>query len=118
MALADRDAIMEHLAEDNWAAAIRLDEDFGAHADRACQAPALYRSGRMKEKREIVVHPNSVMVYQAACGDAFEGADRAAGIETVVTSLIGPTGDDGVGVFASEGIFSGAVFAHAEAWTL
>ena len=64
MALDDRDAIMEHIAKDNWAAAIQLDDDFEVHADRACKTPMLYKPGRMKGTREIVVHPNDVMVYQ------------------------------------------------------
>jgi addiction module RelE/StbE family toxin len=64
MALADRNAIMEHIAEDNLTAALELDEDFEAHADRACKTPTLYKPGRMKGTREIVVHPNYVMVYQ------------------------------------------------------
>jgi toxin ParE1/3/4 len=64
MALEDRDAIMAHIAEDNLTAALELDEDFEAHADRACRTPTLYKPGRMRGTREIVVHPNYVMVYQ------------------------------------------------------
>jgi toxin ParE1/3/4 len=64
MALEDRDAIMDHIAEDNVAAALKLDAEFEAHADRACKTPTLYKPGRMKGTREIVVHPNYVMVYQ------------------------------------------------------
>ena len=68
MALADRDAIMDHIAEDNLRAALELDEEFEAHADRACRAPTLYKPGRMKGTREIVVRPNYVMVYQVETG--------------------------------------------------
>lgn len=64
MALADRAAIMDHIAEDNPAAALALDEDFEAHAERARQEPTLYKPGRMKGTREIVVRPNYVMVYE------------------------------------------------------
>ena len=64
MALADRNAIMDHIAEDNLTAALELDEDFEAHADRACKTPTLYKPGRTKGTREIVVHPNYVMIYQ------------------------------------------------------
>lgn len=64
MALADRAAIMDHIAEDNLTAALELDEDFEAHADRACKTPTLYKPGRTKGTREIVVHPNYVMIYQ------------------------------------------------------
>ena len=66
MALADRDAIMEHIARDNVTAAIELDEDFETHADRACERPTLYRPGRIKGTREIVVRANYVMVYQVS----------------------------------------------------
>ena len=64
MALADREAIMDHVAEDNPVAAFELDREFDAHADRACATPTLYKPGRMKGTREIVVHPNCVMVYR------------------------------------------------------
>lgn len=55
---------MDHIAEDNPAAAVELDEDFEAHAERARQEPVLYRPGRVKGTREIVVRPNYVMVYK------------------------------------------------------
>ncbi len=64
MAIADRDAIMDHISEDNLTAALELDEDFETHADRACRTPTLYKPGRMKGTREIVVRENYVMVYQ------------------------------------------------------
>jgi toxin ParE1/3/4 len=66
MALADRDAIMDYIAEDNVTAALELDEDFETHAERARAAPTLYKPGRMKDTREIVVRENYVMVYQVA----------------------------------------------------
>ena len=64
MALVDRAAIMDYIAEDSPAAALALDEDFEAHAVRACRTPTLYRPGRLKGTREIVVHPHYVMVYR------------------------------------------------------
>ena len=63
LALADRSAIMDHIAEDNPGAALELDEDFEAHAERARREPTLYKPGRMKGTREIVVRPSYVMVY-------------------------------------------------------
>ncbi len=65
MALADRDAIMEHIAQDNPTAAIELDLDFEAKAENARKRPGLYKPGRMKGTREIVVRPTYVMVYRA-----------------------------------------------------
>jgi toxin ParE1/3/4 len=64
MALEDRDAIMEFIGRDNPAAALQLDEDFEAKAEQACSKPTLYKPGRMKGTREIVVRPSYVMVYQ------------------------------------------------------
>ena len=64
MALADREAIMDYIAQDNPVAAIELDDEFEAKAEQARQRPTLYRTGRMKGTREIVVRPNYVMVYR------------------------------------------------------
>ena len=63
MALADRENIMDYIAQDNLTAAIELDVEFEAKAEQARQRPTLYRPGRLKGTREIVVRPNYVMVY-------------------------------------------------------
>lgn len=63
MALADREAIMEFVAAESPTAAIALDDQFEAKAEQARQRPALYKPGRIKGTREIVVRPNYVMVY-------------------------------------------------------
>lgn len=64
MALADREAILEYIAEDNVQAAIELDEAFEAKAEIARQRPTLYKAGRVKGTHELVVRPNYVMVYR------------------------------------------------------
>lgn len=64
MALTDREAIMDHISQDNPDAAIALDELFEAKAASAKQRPTLYKSGRLRGTREIVVLPNYVMVYR------------------------------------------------------
>lgn len=64
MALADREAILEYIAQDNVMAAIELDEEFEARAEIARRRPALYKPGRMTDTREVVVRPNYVMVYR------------------------------------------------------
>lgn len=64
MALADREAILAYVAEDTAQAAIELDEQFEAKAEIARQRPALYRAGRVKGTRELVVRPNYVLVYR------------------------------------------------------
>ena len=71
LSLADRDTIMEYIARDNPTAAIDLDLQFEAKAENARQRPTLYRLGRMKGTREIVVRPNYVMVYRVT-GDLVE----------------------------------------------
>ena len=62
---------MEYIAQDNPTAAIELDIEFETKAETARLRPALYKPGRMKGTREIVVRPNYVMVYRVA-GDGVE----------------------------------------------
>lgn len=64
LAIGDRDAIMVYIAQDNPTAAIDLDLEFEAKAESARQRPKLYKAGRIKGTREIVVRPNYVMVYR------------------------------------------------------
>jgi addiction module RelE/StbE family toxin len=64
MALADREAIMSFIAADNVTAAVELDLEFEAKAEIARQRPTLYKAGRVKGTRELVVRPNYVMVYR------------------------------------------------------
>lgn len=64
MALADREAIMSFIAQDNVAAAIDLDLAFEAKAEIARQRPGLYRAGRVEGTRELVVGLSYVMVYR------------------------------------------------------
>ena len=71
MALADRDAIMVYIAQNNPTAAIDLDLEFEAKAENARLRPKLYKAGRVKGTREIVVRPNYVMVYRVI-GDAVD----------------------------------------------
>lgn len=66
MALADRDDIMVYIAQDNPVAAIDLDLEFEAKAENARLRPKLYKAGRVKGTREIVVRPNYVMVYRVS----------------------------------------------------
>jgi addiction module RelE/StbE family toxin len=64
LALADRVAILNHIAKDNVRAAIELDQEFEAKAEMARRRPELYKVGRVKDTRELVVRPNYVMVYR------------------------------------------------------
>lgn len=48
-----------------------LDLEFEAKAESAQKSPTLYRPGRVKGTRAIVVRPNYVMIYQVS-GDVVE----------------------------------------------
>ena len=54
---------MDYIAQENPAAALQLDLEFEAKADALPKHPKLYKPGRVKGTREIVVRPNYVMVY-------------------------------------------------------
>lgn len=64
LAIADRERIMDFIAGDKPLAALALDEAFEQHAERAVTNPQLYKPGRVDGTREIVVHPNYIMVYR------------------------------------------------------
>ena len=69
MARADRNQIFDYIAADNPVAALALDEEFEAKADNAALNPKLYKPGRIRGTREIVVRPNYVMVYRIETDD-------------------------------------------------
>ena len=71
MAIADRDVIMAYIAADNPHAAIELDAEIESVAENARLRPTLYKPGRVKGTREIVVRPNYVLVYRVV-GDVVE----------------------------------------------
>lgn len=66
LALTDRAVIMDTIARDNPSAAIDLDLEFEAKAENARMRPRLYKAGRVKGTREIVVRPSYVLVYRVA----------------------------------------------------
>lgn len=55
---------MTFIAQDNITAAIELDMLFEEKAEIARQRPTLYKAGRVKGTRELVVRPTYVMVYR------------------------------------------------------
>lgn len=61
---ADREAIFDYIAQDNPSAALSLNADFDSKAEQAAQRPRLYKAGRVRGTREIVVRPNYVMIYR------------------------------------------------------
>lgn len=64
MALADRERMMDYIAQDNPAAAVRLDELIQQKVEELCRQPTLYRTGRKPGTREMVVRPNYLVIYR------------------------------------------------------
>ena len=61
---ADRDGIIDHIAQDNPVAAIDLGDAIDRRVAELPKHPKLYRVGRVKGTREMVVHPNYIVVYR------------------------------------------------------
>lgn len=55
---------MDHIAQDNPVAALELDELFEQKADQLIAHPELYRAGRKRGTREMVVHPHYIVIYR------------------------------------------------------
>jgi toxin ParE1/3/4 len=56
--------IVEHIAQDNVGAALALAKLIRARAEQLSEPPTLFRKGRVRGTREMVVHPNYVVVYR------------------------------------------------------
>lgn len=63
-ALRDREHIMEFIARDKPLAAIAWDEKLEQSAERLLLQPRMGRSGRVPGTRELVIHPNYILVYR------------------------------------------------------
>lgn len=63
-ARAELRAILEYIIERNVAAANDLNEAIEAATTAVPDHPLLYRIGRVPGTREIVVHPNYLVVYR------------------------------------------------------
>jgi len=59
----DRKAIREYIAQDNPVAGLAVDELISEKAARLSDHPALGRPGRVSGTRELVVHPNYILIY-------------------------------------------------------
>lgn len=66
LAQADRKQIRQHIAQDNPAAAIALDEMISEKASRLVDHPNVGRLGRVAGTRELVVHPSYILIYDSA----------------------------------------------------
>ncbi|WP_334666690.1 type II toxin-antitoxin system RelE/ParE family toxin [Streptomyces cyaneofuscatus] len=63
-ASADLATIIGYIAERNDVAALELQQDIEYAVSQLPQHPYLYRLGRAPGTREMVVHPNYLVVYQ------------------------------------------------------
>ncbi|WP_058050320.1 type II toxin-antitoxin system RelE/ParE family toxin [Janthinobacterium sp. Ant5-2-1] len=60
----DLTAILTYIAQHNRPAALQLYNDIDNAISRLPCHPHLYRSGRVSGTRELVAHPNYVVVYR------------------------------------------------------
>lgn len=56
--------IVTHIAEESEAAADRLADLILEKAEQLRERPELYRPGRVRGTREMVVHPNYIVIYR------------------------------------------------------
>lgn len=56
--------IIEYIAEDNEHAAERFADLIESKAEKLRHRPQLYRTGRQRGTREMVVHPHYLVVYR------------------------------------------------------
>lgn len=68
--LGDRRAIRNYIAADNPKAAIELDEAMSVKPARLLDHPGLGRPGRVTGTRELVIHPNYILIYDIDIGAA------------------------------------------------
>ncbi len=69
-AIADRKCITIHIAKDNPLAAIDMGDMLIAKAAMLDQHPLLGRVGRVKGTRELVAHPNYILICRVIDGAA------------------------------------------------
>lgn len=62
-AIRDREAIYDFIEADNPVAALMLDELLEQQAGRLIDHPGLGRPGRVADTRELVAHPNYLLIY-------------------------------------------------------
>lgn len=63
-ARADLLAIVTHIAQDNPDAAEKLADEIETKAEKLRTHPNLFRAGRKSGTRELVVHPNYILIYR------------------------------------------------------
>lgn len=67
----DLDEILGYIEERNVLAALNLQESIGYAVSQLPFHPYLYRLGRVSGTRELVVHPNYLVIYRV-CASSIE----------------------------------------------
>lgn len=65
-AIQDREQIYDYIEADNPAAAVALDALFSEKTGRLVEHPEPGRPGRVAGTRELIAHPNYIIVYDLA----------------------------------------------------
>lgn len=60
----DRSNLFDYIAQDNPSAALDLDDRIERQTDALPERPELYKPGRVRGTREMVLAPNYVLVYR------------------------------------------------------
>lgn len=60
----ERHSIFDYIAADNPVAALELDDEIERKTDALPGHPELYRAGRVRGTREMVLGPNYILVYR------------------------------------------------------
>lgn len=60
----DRSNLFDYIAKDNPSAALELDDKIERQTDALPERPELYKPGRVRGTREMVLAPNYVLVYR------------------------------------------------------
>jgi hypothetical protein len=66
LAWADRRAIRDYIGERNLRAALALDELISERTGSLSTHPEMGRPGRVVGTRELVIHPNYILVYDVS----------------------------------------------------
>ena len=86
-ASAQRWEIRKYIRQDNPAAARKIDKLLGDKAKRLVRHPELGRPGRVRGTRELVAHPNYIIVYELT-------GDEARVLRVLHAAMSYPPADD------------------------
>jgi toxin ParE1/3/4 len=79
----ERHNIFDYIAADNPVAALELDDEIERKTETLPEHPELYRAGRMRGTREMVLGPNYILVYRILKNDGIIEIVRIVGARQV-----------------------------------